>query len=80
MCTSATSPAGRDLGLPNFARLVEIFARRLQTQETMTAKVTQSLDRLRPLGVAVMIEAEQVCMAMRVGKQGAVTSDHDLKG
>jgi GTP cyclohydrolase I len=57
------------------ARLVDLFARRLQTQETMTAQIAHSLDQsLRPKGVAVMIEAEHMCMAMRgIGKQGAKT-------
>jgi GTP cyclohydrolase I len=75
-------PAGRVLGLSKFARLVEIFARRLQTQEAMTATIAQSLDQgLSPLGVAVMIEAEHMCMSMRgVRKQGAVTLTMTFKG
>jgi GTP cyclohydrolase IA len=75
-------PAGRVLGLSKFARLVEIFARRLQTQETMTAQIAQSLDDgLRPLGVAVMVEAEHMCMSMRgVKKQGAATLTMTFKG
>jgi GTP cyclohydrolase I len=75
-------PASRILGLSKFARLVEIFARRLQTQETMTAQIAQSLEQcLSPLGVAVMIEAEHMCMSMRgVGKQGAVTLTTTFKG
>jgi GTP cyclohydrolase I len=63
------------LGLSKMARLVDLYARRLQTQETMTAQIAHSLDQsLRPKGVAVMIEAEHMCMAMRgIGKQGAKT-------
>ncbi len=63
------------LGLSKMARLVEVYARRLQTQETMTAQIANALDEsLRPKGVAVMIEAEHMCMAMRgVAKQGAKT-------
>lgn len=63
------------LGLSKMARLVDLYARRLQTQETMTAQIAQALDEsLRPKGVAVMIEAEHMCMAMRgIGKQGAKT-------
>ena len=55
--------------------MVEIFARRLQTQETMTTQVAHAIDdALRPRGVAVMIEAEHMCMAMRgVQKQGSTT-------
>ena len=63
------------LGLSKMARLVDLYARRLQTQETMTAQIAHSLDEsLRPKGVAVMIEAEHMCMAMRgIGKQGSKT-------
>ena len=68
-------PAGRVLGLSKIARVVDIFARRLQTQETMTAQVASTIeDVLKPRGVAVMIEAEHMCMAMRgVQKQGSTT-------
>lgn len=68
-------PDGRVLGLSKIARVVEIFARRLQTQESLTAQVAAAIDEtLRPLGVAVMIEAEHMCMAMRgIQKQGSTT-------
>ena len=68
-------PNGRVLGLSKIARVVEIFGRRLQTQETMTAQIASSIDEtLRPRGVAVMIEAEHMCMAMRgIQKQGSTT-------
>lgn len=68
-------PNGRVLGLSKIARVVEIFGRRLQTQETMTAQVAKSIDEtLNPRGVAVMIEAEHMCMAMRgIQKQGSTT-------
>lgn len=63
------------LGLSKMARIVDLYARRLQTQETMTAQIAHALDEsLRPKGVAVMIEAEHMCMAMRgICKQGAKT-------
>lgn len=63
------------LGLSKIARLVDLYARRLQTQETMTAQIAQALDEsLRPKGVAVMLEAEHMCMAMRgIQKNGART-------
>jgi GTP cyclohydrolase I len=63
------------LGLSKMARLVDLYARRLQTQETMTSQIAHSLDKkLRPKGVAVMIEAEHLCMAMRgIAKQGSKT-------
>jgi GTP cyclohydrolase I len=54
---------------------VDIFARRLQTQESITAQIADSIQRiLKPRGVAVMIEAEHMCMAMRgIRKQGSTT-------
>ena len=68
-------PKGKVLGLSKIARVVEIFGRRLQTQETMTAQIAKSIDEtLNPRGVAVMIEAEHMCMAMRgIQKQGSTT-------
>ena len=68
-------PNGRVLGLSKIARVVEIYGRRLQTQETMTAQIAKSIDEtLNPRGVAVMIEAEHMCMAMRgIRKQGSTT-------
>lgn len=68
-------PDGRVLGLSKIARVVDIFGRRLQTQEAMTAQIAKSIDdTLRPRGVAVLIEAEHMCMAMRgVQKQGSTT-------
>ena len=68
-------PNGKVLGLSKIARVVEIYGRRLQTQETMTAQIARSIDEtLNPRGVAVMIEAEHMCMAMRgVQKQGSTT-------
>lgn len=68
-------PNGRVLGLSKIARVVDIFGRRLQTQESMTAQIAKAIDEsLAPRGVAVMIEAEHMCMAMRgVQKQGSTT-------
>ena len=69
-------PDGKVLGLSKIARTVEIFARRLQTQENMTAEIAYSIDEaLNPRGVAVMIEGEHMCMAMRgIRKQGSTTT------
>jgi GTP cyclohydrolase I len=69
-------PDGKVLGLSKIARTVEIFARRLQTQENMTAQIAHAIDEaLTPRGVAVMIEAEHMCMAMRgIKKQGSTTT------
>lgn len=68
-------PDGRVLGLSKIARTVEIFAKRMQTQENMTAQVAHTIaDALEPRGVAVMIEAEHMCMAMRgIKKHGSTT-------
>ena len=67
-------PDGRVLGLSKIARTIDIFARRLQTQETMTAQIANAIDEiLQPKGVAVLIEADHMCMAMR-GVQKIVSS------
>lgn len=57
---------GRVVGLSKLARVVEIFARRLQTQETLTQQIVDAInDGLEPAGVAVMIDAEHQCMTTR---------------
>jgi GTP cyclohydrolase IA len=63
------------VGLSKLARVVDVYARRMQTQETMTAQITDVIDStLAPRGVAVMIEAEHMCMSMRgVMKAGSST-------
>lgn len=63
------------VGLSKLARVVDVYARRMQTQETMTAQITEAIDKaLAPRGVAVMIEAEHMCMSMRgVMKAGSST-------
>ncbi|KAB2913153.1 MAG: GTP cyclohydrolase I FolE [Hyphomicrobiaceae bacterium] len=59
-------PNGRIVGISKIARVVEIFAKRLQTQERMTAEIAEAIEgALRPRGVAVLIEAEHQCMSMR---------------
>jgi GTP cyclohydrolase I len=75
-------PDGGVVGLSKLARVVDIYARRLQTQEAMTAQVTQAIvEGLRPRGVAVMIEAEHMCMAMRgIQKQGVRTMTTQFTG
>jgi GTP cyclohydrolase I len=71
----AYTPVERVVGLSKLARLVDIFAHRLQTQEHLTAQVAGAVDTvLKPRGVAVMIEAEHTCMSVRgVKKHGAST-------
>ena len=68
-------PDGKVVGLSKIARTVDIFAHRLQTQEAMTAQIATCIqDALNPRGVAVIIEAEHMCMAMRgIRKQGSST-------
>ncbi len=68
-------PDGKVVGLSKIARVVDIFARRLQTQESMTAQIAGVIQEvLQPRGVAVLIEAEHMCMAMRgIRKQGSTT-------
>lgn len=59
-------PTDNVVGISKLARVIEIFSRRLQTQETMTAQVAETIDQvLRPKGVAVMIEAVHQCMSLR---------------
>ena len=75
-------PAGGVVGLSKLARVVDVFARRLQTQESMTAQIAESIDEaLKPRGVAVLIAAEHMCMSMRgVQKQGARTLTTQFTG
>ena len=75
-------PSDGVVGLSKLARLVEVYARRLQTQETMTAQIADALvAALRPKGVAVMLEAEHMCMSMRgVQKAGARTITSQFTG
>lgn len=59
-------PDGKVVGLSKLARTVEVFARRLQLQEQMTAQIADALmENLRPKGVMVLAEAEHMCMTMR---------------
>jgi len=82
MAHVAYLPDGKVVGLSKIPRLVDVFARRLQTQEAMTAQIADALqDTLKPKGVAVLLEAEHLCMAMRgVGKQGSTTLTAAYRG
>ena len=75
-------PNGGVSGLSKLARIVEVFARRLQTQEAMTAQIVAAMEAtMRPRGVAVLIEAEHMCMSMRgIRKQGASTVTTQFTG
>ena len=69
-------------GLSKIARVVDIFARRLQIQERMTTNIKECIqETLQPLGVMVVIEAQHLCMQMRgVGKQNSITTTSDFTG
>ena len=75
-------PNGRITGLSKIARVVDVFARRLQVQERLTTQIKDCIQStLDPLGVMVVIEAEHLCMQMRgVQKQHAMTVTSDFTG
>ena len=74
-------PAGRVIGLSKIPRIVEMYARRLQVQETLTKQIADFLmERLQPKGVGVVVEASHLCAVMRgVRKPGTImTTSHVL--
>ena len=75
-------PNGYITGLSKIARVVEVYARRLQVQERLTTQIKEAINEaLHPLGVAVVIEAKHLCMCMRgVQKQNSVTTTSDFTG
>ena len=75
-------PVGRVVGLSKLARLVDVYARRLQTQEHLTSQIATAIDEiLKPKGVAVMLEGEHMCMSIRgVEKAGAQTMTTQFLG
>ncbi len=75
-------PNGKITGLSKIARVVEVYARRLQVQERMTTQIKECIQRtLNPLGVMVVIEAQHLCMQMRgVEKQNSLTVTSDFTG
>jgi GTP cyclohydrolase IA len=78
----AYMPVERVVGLSKIARLIDVYARRLQTQEHLTSQVATAIDEiLKPRGVAVLMEAEHTCMSMRgVHKPGALTITSQFLG
>jgi GTP cyclohydrolase IA len=78
----AYRPVDRVVGLSKLARLVDTFALRLQTQENLTSQIAVSINKiLKPRGVAVMIEAEHICMSIRgVERLGAKTITTHFEG
>ena len=75
-------PNRRIVGLSKIARMVEIFARRLQVQERLTTQIAHTImDEIEPLGVAVVLEAEHLCMRMRgVEKQNSYVTTSAMLG
>lgn len=75
-------PNGTILGLSKFARIVDLYARRLQVQERITTQVADAVqDLLQPQGVAVLMEGVHLCMAMRgVQKQNSSTTTSAMRG
>ena len=81
-CHVGYLPAGNVLGLSKVARIVDMFARRLQIQEQLTLQIAQTIQNVtRATGVGVIIEAEHMCMMMRgVQKQNSVTKTSNMLG
>ena len=81
-CHIGYLPSGRVFGVSKLARLVDVFARRLQLQERLTEQISRAImDAIQPVGVGVMIEAQHLCMMMRgVEKQHAVMTTSSLLG
>lgn len=75
-------PNGYITGLSKIARVVDIFARRLQVQERLTTQIKECIQKtLNPMGVMVVIEAQHMCMQMRgVEKQHSITTTSDFTG
>ncbi len=75
-------PKGRIVGLSKIPRVVDVFARRLQVQERLTLQIRDAIDRvLQPEGVAVVIEAQHLCMMMRgAEKQNSSTTTSAMSG
>ncbi len=75
-------PKGKVIGLSKIARLVEVFARRLQVQERITVQIAETIQKvIQPLGVGVVVEARHLCMMMRgVEKQHSATVTSSMLG
>ena len=72
-------PNGYITGLSKIARIVDVFARRLQVQERLTSEIKSCIqDTLNPLGVAVVIEAQHLCMQMRGGPE-TTFNNHNIR-
>jgi GTP cyclohydrolase IA len=81
-CHVAYLPNGRVVGLSKIPRLVDVFSRRLQVQERLTNQIAATiLEKVKPLGVGVVVEAQHLCMSMRgVEKQNSVAVTSAMLG
>jgi GTP cyclohydrolase I len=81
-CHIGYLPSGRIFGVSKLARLVDVFARRLQLQERLTEQISRAImDAIQPVGVGVMIEAQHMCIMMRgIEKQQAIMTTSSLLG
>jgi len=81
-CHVAYIPKGRIIGLSKIPRLVDMYARRLQVQERLTTQIAETInEKIKPRGVAVVIEAQHFCMIMRgVEKQNSVAITSSMLG
>src|SRR5215510_1721518 len=81
-CHVAYIPNGKIIGLSKIPRLVDMFARRLQVQERLTTQIAETIrEKIHPKGVAVVIEAQHLCMIMRgVEKQNSVAITSSMLG
>ena len=81
-CHVGYLPSGRVIGLSKIPRIVDVFARRLQVQERLTQEIAQTLEsKIKPKGVAVVIQAQHLCMMMRgVEKQGTKVTTSAMLG
>ncbi len=81
-CHVAYVPNGKVIGLSKIPRIVDIFARRLQVQERLTVQIAETImDKIKPQGVGVIVEARHLCMIMRgVEKQNSVAVTSHMLG
>jgi len=81
-CHVAYVPQGKVIGLSKIPRIVDVFARRLQVQERLTVQIAETImDRIKPQGVGVIVEARHLCMIMRgVEKQNSIAVTSHMLG